>query len=112
MQNIIISGHATSYPITRIDGPDTITTVDVAVPNPRQVDAPLIYRVECWNQIGFDVIDNVMIGDFITVKACDLQVNTFINKDGQPDVELVLLALDVDCSQIERSDDDYIGLFE
>ncbi|MEM9955246.1 MAG: hypothetical protein AAF846_26805 [Chloroflexota bacterium] len=111
MQNIIISGHATSYPITSIIGDDTVTRIDVAVSNPRQADKPLIYRVECWNQLGFHVTDHVMPGDFIIVTAADLQVNPYINQEGQPDAELVLLALDVDCSQIQRSDDDYVGIF-
>lgn len=105
MQTIIISGHVGSVPQTRQAGDSTVTTISVAVNNPRNRQAPPTwYRVECWNGLGTTVSQYVGKGDYVVVTADRLQVSPYINSDGKPAASIDLHATSVDFSANRRSD--------
>jgi len=107
MQNIIIAGFVGSDPQTRQAGESTVTTISVAVNNPRNRQAPPTwYRVECWNGLGSTISQYVGKGDYVVVTADRLQVSPYISKDGKPAASIDLHATSVDFSANRRSDDE------
>lgn len=103
MQNIIISGFVGSEAQTRQAGESTVTTISVAVNNPRNRQAPPTwYRVECWNGLGATVAQYVGKGDYVVVTADRLQVSPYINADGKPAASIDLHATSVDFSGNRR----------
>lgn len=104
MQNIIISGHVGSAPQTRPAGESTVTTISVAVNNPRNRQAPPTwYRVECWNGLGSTVSQYVGKGDYVVVTADRLKVSPYIDSDGKPAASIDLHATSVDFSANRRN---------
>ena len=107
MQNIIIAGFVGSDPQTRQAGESTVTTISVAVNNPRNRQAPPTwYRVECWNGLGSTVSQYVGKGDYVVVTADRLQVSPYISNDGKAAASIDLHATSVDFSANRRSDDE------
>ena len=111
IQMHVISGFVGGKPETRevttANGTQTVTTVSVAVNNPRKRDAePLWYRVTMWNGLGDTVAKYVDKGDYVVVQGERLTVSTWIDQQGQPRATLELTASSVDFSANRRGEGD------
>jgi len=109
LQMHVISGFVGADPETREvttqNGPQTVTTMSVAVNNPRKRDdAPLWYRVTMWNGLGETVARYVSKGDYVVVTGDRLSVSTWTDQQGRARATLELTASSVDFSGNRRSD--------
>ena len=80
VQMHVISGFVGGKPETREvetqKGQQTVTTMSVAVNNPRNRDAdPVWYRVTMWNGLGATVADYVDKGNYVVVQGDRLAVS-------------------------------------
>ena len=103
LQMHVISGFAGGAPesrdVTTPNGPQTVTTLSVAVNNPRKREAePVWYRVTMWNGLGTTVAQYVDKGDYVVVHGDRLSVSTWIDQEGNARATLELTASSVDFS--------------
>ncbi len=82
----VLSGFVGGKPETREvegkNGPQTVTTMSVAVNNPRQKEAPPTwYRITMWNGLGTTVAMYVDKGSFVVVSGDQLRVSPYIDRD-------------------------------
>jgi single-stranded DNA-binding protein len=109
VQMHVISGFVGGTPeIREVQGrngtPQTVTTMSVAVNNPRARDAePTWYRVTMWNGLGTTVAKYVDKSDFVVVTAEKLAVSTWLNQDNNPQYTLEITASSVDFSSNRRN---------
>lgn len=112
VQMHVISGFVGGTPETReVQGrngnPQTVTTMSVAVNNPRNRDAePIWYRVTMWNGLGTTVAEYVDKGDYVVVTSNRLSVSTWTNQDNEPQYTLEITANSVDFSSNRRGNGD------
>lgn len=107
LQMHVISGFVGTAPETREvttpNGIQTVTTMSVAVNNPRKRDAdPTWYRITMWNGLGNTVAQYVGKGDFVVVQGDRLAISTWIDQQGNPRATLELTASGVDFSGNRR----------
>ena len=103
LQMHIISGFVGGTPETRevttANGKQSVTTLNVAVNNPRKRDAePVWYRVTMWNGLGTTVAQYVDKGDYVVVSGERLSASTWIDQQGEARATLELIASSVDFS--------------
>ena len=108
VQMHVISGFVGGTPETREvngknDRPQTVTTMSVAINNPRNRDAePVWYRVTMWNGLGTTVAEYVDKGDYVVVHGDRLTVSAWIDQQGNARATLELTANSVDFSANRR----------
>ena len=107
MQMHVISGFVGGKPETREvetqKGQQTVTTMSVAVNNPRNRDAdPVWYRVTMWNGLGTTVAEYVDKGNYVVVQGDRLAVSAWIDQQGNARATLELTANSVDFSANKR----------
>ena len=107
LQMHIISGFVGGTPETRevttANGKQSVTTLNVAVNNPRKRDAePVWYRVTMWNGLGSTVAQYVDKGDYVVVSGERLSASTWIDQQGEARATLELTASSVDFSANRR----------
>jgi single-strand DNA-binding protein len=114
IQMHVISGFVGGKPETRevttANGTQTVSTMSVAVNNPRKRDdEPLWYRVTMWNGLGDTVAQYVDKGDYVVVQGERLNVSTWVDQQGNPRATLELTANSVDFSANRRGESDTPG---
>ena len=107
VQMHVISGFVGGKPETRAvetqKGQQTVTTMSVAVNNPRNRDAdPVWYRVTMWNGLGTTVAEYVDKGNYVVVQGDRLAVSAWIDQQGNARATLELTANSVDFSANKR----------
>ena len=103
----VISGFVGGKPETRAvttaNGEQSVTTLNVAVNNPRKRDAePVWYRVTLWNGLGKTVAQYVEKGDYVVVTGERLTVSAWSDQQGSPRATLELTATSIDFSANRR----------
>ena len=114
VQMHVISGFVGGAPETRevetSRGKQTVTTLNVAVNNPRNREAePIWYRVTMWNGLGKTVEQYVDTGSYIVVTSDRLSVSTWTDQDGNARGTLELTADSVDFSANRRGNGESAG---
>ena len=110
VQMHVISGFVGGTPETReVPGkngtPQTVTTMSVAVNNPRNREAePVWYRVTMWNGLGDAVCQYVDKGSFVICIGERLTASAWIDQDGNARATLELTANSVDFSGNKRGE--------
>ena len=110
VQMHVISGFVGGTPETReVPGkngaPQTVTTMNVAVNNPRNREAePVWYRVTMWNGLGDTICKYVDKGSHVIVVGDRLTASAWIDQDGNARATLELTANSVDFSGNKRGD--------
>lgn len=111
LQSHVISGYVGGNPETRpvqtANGPQSVTSMSVAVNNNRNREAaPTWYRVTMWNGLGDTVAKYVSKGDFVVVQGDRLSVSQWTDNDGNARATLELTANTVDFSANRRGSDE------